>query len=355
MAVYQQQHSTHGTCDDPLLISSIPQPKSSTTSRTLTDVPKTVVPLVQSKIPGNPKPEHSPHYPNFEIDSNDDELIASRLKDTVWLLARSVHRQSCEQVPATVSSQSVTDPQVRTQHIPVWSAYNSIVCEATIDGSNAVDNVHTLPLINAPAHEWPSLTTSLEQLHNLNGTICSGPVLVWLDMDLYKRARKIPYLDPQFSEMTIESPGQFHTVLCGLRCLGATLESSGLDQAWVDADLYSSVTVVQILNEKHHNRAIDANQITLQVLFDLWIGVFFEHHPTLRQAIYVALHELTDVFKDGGDANSVQQKLLTLTQSLDLTKHMDDFDRANDKYPMYKLARMYMKQVMNLLQFLRGT
>lgn len=34
---------------------------------------------------------------------------------------------------------------------------------------------------------------------------------------------------------------------------------------------------------------------------------------------------------------------------------MEEFDCRNDKYPMYKWARMYMKQVSNLLQFLRGT
>lgn len=34
---------------------------------------------------------------------------------------------------------------------------------------------------------------------------------------------------------------------------------------------------------------------------------------------------------------------------------MDDFDAANDKYPIYKWARMYMRQVTTMLSFLQAT
>ena len=81
----------------------------------------------------------------------------------------------------------------------------------------------------------------------------SEPTLVWLDMDLYKRVCKLSFLDHQFQDNIIASPGPFHIVLCALRCLGATVDSSSLDGAWIEADLYSSVTVAQILNGKHHN------------------------------------------------------------------------------------------------------
>ena len=66
------------------------------------------------------------------------------------------------------------------------------------------------------------------------------------------------------------------TVICALRCLGRTIAGSGLDDAWREADLYSSVTVSQILNGNHYNRAIEAHRLTLQALFDLWLGKFVE-------------------------------------------------------------------------------
>ena len=104
-------------------------------------------------------------------------------------------------------------------------------------------------------------------------------------MDLYKRAVKLPYLDNQYSNKWIENPGQFHTALCFLRCLGQIIENSGLDQALVEADLYSSVTVHQILNGKHYNRAIDCHITILQVLYDIWIEAFFKSYPEIEAAI----------------------------------------------------------------------
>ena len=46
-----------------------------------------------------------------------------------------------------------------------------------------------------------------------------------------------------------------------LRCFGRTIEGSGLDDAWQEADLYSSVTVAHILNGNHYNRATEAHRV----------------------------------------------------------------------------------------------
>ena len=168
-----------------------------------------------------------------------------------YVTTSSESRQTADRDPLPEEQPDDTDqtsPRSK-QYIPVWSAYNSLLAKEQV-----VDNVHALPLINAPAHEWPTLVTSLLNLHNINVINTEPenkmPVCVWLDMDLYKRVLKLPYLDPQlYNGKWIESPGQFHTVLCALRCLGQTVESSGLDQAWVQADIYSNVTVAQIINQ----------------------------------------------------------------------------------------------------------
>ena len=121
-----------------------------------------------------------------------------------------------------------------------------------------------LPIINSPVHEWTTLVTVLERLYELNRVVCPenpGKVLVTLDMDLYKRALKLEHLDEQYSGKWMLCPGGFHVVLCSLRCLGKTVAQSRLDEAW-SKDLYSSVTVSQIINDSHHNRAIQAHEIT---------------------------------------------------------------------------------------------
>ena len=161
----------------------------------------------------------------------------------------------------------------------------------------SLDAVHALPLINSQAHEWKTLVTSLMQLHKLNiltrGHDSTRPVCVWLNMDLYKRVLKLTCLYPElYEDKWIASPGQFHIVLCALRCLGQTVDGRGLDIAWVEADICSNVTVMQIINGSHHNRAIECHLFTLQALTDMWLDAFFAKHPDVYKSLEITLHRL---------------------------------------------------------------
>ena len=201
------------------------------------------------------------------------------------------------------------------QPVPVWTAYNSLLrTSASNTESIKVDKLLALPLINSPAHEWTTLTTALTQLCNLNKLSAQDnqenePILAWLDMDLYKRVQKLNFLDLQFKANIIPSPGPFHIVLYALRCLGATLENSSIDEAWSEADLYSSFTVEQILNGKHNNRALNTCQITLQVLVDLWIEAFREQHPMILNKLISALENVRTSCQKGLDIAQAHHEL----------------------------------------------
>lgn len=69
--------------------------------------------------------------------------------------------------------------------------------------------------------------------------------------------------------------------MCVLQCLGKTVEGSGLDKEWQEAHLYDSITVTQIINGNHHNKGLEARQITLQVLFNIWLSAFLDDHPVV--------------------------------------------------------------------------
>ena len=362
MAVYQRQPSTAEAID---VVAQFITPTQNKSVSSLKDVPSTIVPIMQSTITGSPKPPTSPCYPDFKTGRNEDELRRAEVDDLAWLLVRQFHRDGDNAVntlgpQCTDSRESEVTCEV-PQPVPVWAAYNSLMrtSHSGVDDSQKLDKVHALPLINSPAHEWNTLTTALVQLNNLNQLTKSDdnnePILVWLDMDLYKRVRKLSFLDLQFKDKIIACPGPFHIVLCALRCLGGTVESSGLDEAWIEAGLYSSVTVVQILNGKHHNRALDAHQISLQALFDLWIEAFFAENPTLHQQLMSTMSAVRKACSNGIDVAEAHRQLVASVNNLELKRQMEEFDQKNYKYPMYKWARMYMKQVSNLLQFLRGT
>ena len=201
----------------------------------------------------------------------------------------------------------------------LWSAYNSLLhTPDDEDDLPVIDKTFSLPIINAAATEWPTLVTALDQLTKLNAVVSGAnrPIVVTLDMDLYKRVVKVKYLQPEFKNKWVFCPGAFHTVICALRCLGRTIEGSGLDDAWQEADLYSSVTVSQILNGNHYNRAIEAHQLTLQALFDLWFEKFLEDHPVVRDTLVASVKQLTEACRDKTAIAEAHQAFLMEIESL---------------------------------------
>ena len=51
-----------------------------------------------------------------------------------------------------------------------------------------------------------------------------SPVIITLDMDLYKRALQLEYIRDKYKDKWLLLPGAFHISLCAIRCLGKTIE-----------------------------------------------------------------------------------------------------------------------------------
>ncbi|KAL5006672.1 hypothetical protein ScPMuIL_015478 [Solemya velum] len=244
----------------------------------LKDVPMTGVALGPCTITGTPKPTVSPRYAEYEPLQHQYCLMDPSAQGTAWLLARYINRSNV--IESTDQSQDAN-----TQQVSLWSAFNLVLSMST----KKIDNIHALPLINAPPQDWDTLVTALAGLNKLNQMVGNDnlpqPVCAWLDMDLYKSAFKLAYLQQDaYADKWILSPGQIHIALCALRCLGKTVEGSGLDELWVERGLYDTAVVSQILSGNHFSLAFRCHQITLHVFSDLHFEAFFGEHPEIYPA-----------------------------------------------------------------------
>ena len=91
MAAYQREPSVEDAIDVAVEYVTPTQNKS---ARSLKDGPTTIVPHVQCTISGSPKPQTSPHYPDFKTGKNQDQLRRLEEDDLAWLLARHFHRNA---------------------------------------------------------------------------------------------------------------------------------------------------------------------------------------------------------------------------------------------------------------------
>jgi len=91
------------------------------------------------------------------------------------------------------------------------------------------------------------------------------------------RDLELQSLKPELTKNYILRVGEFHTVLYALCAIGSSIEGSGIDDGWIEADIFDPSTTRQILERRHKKRAVTAHIITLQAMHDLFLD---EYQPS---------------------------------------------------------------------------
>ena len=69
--------------------------------------------------------------------------------------------------------------------------------------------------------------------------------------------------------------GELHTVMAALRAVGTSIVNSGIDDAWIEADVYGSATTRQIFKCANCKRTLRAHIHTDMALYELVLEKFF--------------------------------------------------------------------------------
>ena len=82
------------------------------------------------------------------------------------------------------------------------------------------------------------------------------------DMALYEKAVQLLDARPNLKSKIVPRLGELHAMMAALRALGTSIENSGIDDAWIEADVYRPATTRQILKCSHYNRVLRAHTHT---------------------------------------------------------------------------------------------
>ena len=140
------------------------------------------------------------------------------------------------------------------------------------------------PLIRSPPTQYDTLYTAFMRIHNIASCVM-GPgkkVVVTLDLQLYDMAMRLWIERADIRDKFLFCPGELHVALWALTALGKYVEGSGIDQAWIEAGLYSRTTVTQILNGKNLYRSLEAHIVTLLALYDLYFKSVLAKEPVKK-------------------------------------------------------------------------
>jgi len=103
-------------------------------------------------------------------------------------------------------------------------------------------------------------------------------------MALYEKVVQLLDARPNLKKEVVPRLGELHTVMPALRALGTSIENSGIDDAWIEADVYGPATTRQILKCSHYKRALRAHVHTYTALYELLLEEFFTEMQHLKGA-----------------------------------------------------------------------
>ena len=165
--------------------------------------------------------------------------------------------------------------------------------------------------------------------------------VVSLDMGLYHLAKKLQMARQDLRNIILR-PGELYIVMADLRTIGAFIDNSALDMCWLESELYGPATVKQILEGGHVKRAETAHMVTLQALFTLYQEALFQDN--------------SDACSNGSKelVKEAHGKLEEAVESWKIIERMEEFDARQEKKPLFKVFRHYMRMVMEMMTFVRA-
>lgn len=246
----------------------------------------------------------------------------------------------------------------RPSTIPGWAGYNSLLSE-----SRLLTKVAALPLLPEMAHEWSTLLTVPMQASQLRRLAVGEdhPTIITFDIALYEKVLQLLGARPQLKKMIEPRLGELHATMATMRGLGSSIENSGIDDTWIEADVFGASTTRQILKITHYERALLAHIYTSTALYEMVFELFFEDNPELKCATVIAAEEVEAACSETEKvtkAKSVKQAHTNLLQTLtaaEISKKFEEWEEQKSKNAMFISMMNYLYRVETILLFVAAS
>ena len=245
------------------------------------------------------------------------------------------------------------------EKIPGWSGYKSLVSY-----SRPLTRVCAFPLLPEVAHEWSTLLTVIMQANQLKNLVIgeNHPTLITFDMALYEKVVQMIDSCSELKKKIIPRLGELHTVMAALRALGTSIENSGIDDAWIEGDIYGPATTRQILKCSHYKRSLCAHIHTYMALYELALEQFFTEMPHLKEVCIEPTKKLQDaITKTAGISNRSEGVKLANTSLLHVLENekvfqmLKEWENQKSSNAMFKSLMNYLHRVEAILFFIEAS
>ncbi|WAR24223.1 P52K-like protein [Mya arenaria] len=267
----------------------------------------------------------------------------ARIEDTVWLLTRQTDTEE--------------------QKVPAWRAFN----ESTSQASPPMTTIGMLPILQAPADDFDTLTTVIDRFIAISNHVGQTHTVITGDQPLYAKGIELTWANQEKYKNVIFRLGGLHVCFNFLKAIGQHMESAGLDDVWVDAGVYPPNVTSNMMEGKAYYRAVRAHILTYEALWRLrwtmfrsWLHQKAGGTSTDVGEMEASSTDLVNIFKTskitGYDQNVMDQaaKLHEVILDVKLIGQMQEFDSLFFGNKQYVFWKTYMDMIEILLLFIRA-
>ena len=221
-----------------------------------------------------------------------------------------------------------------------WTSFN----KRHSDTSYAMTSIGYMPMVIAPAHDMDTLNTVVLRCKHVARTLGQNYVVITVDEALFCKLMELKWANADYQNCLVVRLGGLHTLMTFMGVIGKHVQSSGLMEAWIEANVLGPKTAEQVLHGKSYARGMRVHKITLQSMWRLLL-------PSLLDFIEFRNPGLKDDLEHKKDG-PVEDFVMFLASD-EFRNTMEAYLATNDN-PNFKFWWGYMQMVHILLLFLRA-
>ena len=313
--------------------------------KTSTETLRTLHELDKAELPHGRRPELPNIQENLDAESwfkdNDVERAKATVMDIGWLIARQV--------------------EPNDQSVPAWRAYNE--CSSPVNPP--MTNIGILPILQAPADEYDTITTVINRFVSISNHIGQTHTVITADQPLYAKGMELVWANNEKFGNVIFRLGGLHVCFNFLKAIGQYVESAGLDDLWIESGLYPANVTENMLTGKAYYRAVRAHTLTYEalwrlrwVIFRAWIANKGIEYPELEhvdvQSVIISEAFSNKVYGYSNAMKTEVDKLNDAVKDSKLIMQLKEFDEMCKENSNYDFWITYMGMVKVLLDFIRA-
>ena len=246
------------------------------------------------------------------------------------------------------------------QQVPSWSRFNQVT--STVDPP--VTTAGMLPILQAPADNNDTMTSILNRFVSIAKRMNQKYTVIAVDQPLYSRAKELVWANPDIYENIVMMMGALHILFNFLKAIGQHFENSGLDDIWVESELFAQNSVESMMQGKAYYRAVRGHILAYEALSRIrweytlqWMkaeGKFeFDGVPEeVEKVSNLFRRKQTGQRRYEDDVCEAACDLTEALHSSNIQALLKEFDTTHAKEPNYVFWVTYLEMVEVLLDFI---